>query len=78
MSDITIEKAYELAGQRYNQFGIDTDAAIAQLEKISISLIIGHKEMFGRQIYLVTKERKESCLMLMLQNRKRNFMKISL
>jgi L-rhamnose isomerase len=33
-----IEKAYEAAGQRYAELGVDTEKAIEQLSSIAISL----------------------------------------
>ncbi len=39
MSDLkTIEKAYEIAKQRYAEIGVDSDEAMEQLKKIAISL----------------------------------------
>jgi L-rhamnose isomerase len=39
MSDLkTIEKAYEIAKQRYAEIGVDSDKAMEQLKKIAISL----------------------------------------
>ncbi len=38
MKDLNIEKAYEIAKERYAQVGVDTDQAIAQLEQTPISL----------------------------------------
>ena len=38
MKEELIRKAYEVAKERYAAIGVDTDAAIAQLEKTPISL----------------------------------------
>lgn len=38
MDSKSIEKAYAAAKERYAALGVDTDKAIAQLEKIPISL----------------------------------------
>lgn len=38
MKEELIKKAYEVAKERYAAIGVDTDAAIAQLEKTPISL----------------------------------------
>lgn len=38
MNDSQILKAYEYARERYAALGVDTDAAIATLEKTPISL----------------------------------------
>lgn len=38
MNTTTVERAYELAKERYAQLGVDTDAALARLRNISLSL----------------------------------------
>lgn len=38
MKKQTIEQAYAMAKERYADLGVDTDAALAKLQKISLSL----------------------------------------
>ena len=37
-SQATVEKSYEIAKQRYAELGVDADAALAQIERVAISL----------------------------------------
>ena len=37
-SQCKVEKAYEAAKQRYAELGVDTDAALARIERVAISL----------------------------------------
>ena len=43
MKQQLIEKAYEVAKERYAAIGVDTDKAIAQLEKTPISCTAGRQ-----------------------------------
>ena len=38
ISEANIRNAYAFAAERYAEFGVDTDKAITQLEKVAISL----------------------------------------